>query len=199
MPDEGDDGLDVQAPDSEIRGLSIYGFADELLYVGGDRTVVADNWFGVTPTGVVVEPASQAADARMIQIGAADVVVGGPLAADGNVLAAVAIEGLTTLSAASNLTVENNHFGVATDGTTALGTAGDHAVSLTGTSTGTVIRNNQFANLALGAIEATRVVDVGHHRQRVRHRSRPHGITPHPGGAGGLQRRLGAIRWHRGR
>ena len=150
-PDDTDDGLELLGDDSTVAGLSIYGFADELIKVAADRVTVRSSWFGVDPTGTTVTNPSLTTTPHALQVSGDDFVFGGPTDADGNVVAANSDDLVLTSTSARGL-IENNFFGVANDGTTALGTGPDYGLRLRSNSADTVVRDNQFGNLAAGAI-----------------------------------------------
>lgn len=119
----GEPGLDVQANGVTIRGLSIAGAVTGIA-VDGDAFVARDNWLGVrldgtdggNDVGIFVGPGSD------------DAVVGGVEAADRNVIANNANEGLD-IEGASGATILGNYFGVSPDGATAAGNAVNIEVS----------------------------------------------------------------------
>ncbi|MEL6981709.1 MAG: right-handed parallel beta-helix repeat-containing protein, partial [Actinomycetota bacterium] len=150
-PGSADDGLELVGDDSSVAGLAIYGFADELIQVSADRVTIRSSWFGVDPTGTVVTNPTLSTTPHALQVSGDDFVFGGPTDADGNVVAANSDDLVLTSSSTGGL-IENNHFGVAADGVTALGTGPDYGLRLRGDSADTIVRDNQFGNLAAGAI-----------------------------------------------
>ncbi len=150
-PNDDDDGLELVADDSTVAGLAIYGFADEQIKVGADRVTVRSSWLGLDPTGTVVSALTTTTTPHAFQVSGDDFTFGGPTDADGNVVSSEADDAVITGTSTGGL-IENNHFGVAADGTTALTNPGtDYVLRLRSTSS-TTVRNNQFGNLPAGAI-----------------------------------------------
>ena len=132
------DGLDLGVPpplvppgslpagNSTIRGLAIVGFSSlgqAGIRVSSTGDKIVGNYIGVAASGSVPD-----GNATGIAIGAASTTVGGPAAADRNVISGNAGEGISVANANQSFdpnmggeAIEGNLIGTAADGTTPLG------------------------------------------------------------------------------
>lgn len=115
----GGDGLTVQTDESEIRGLVIQSFnVGVLISDGADGNTIAGNYVGTDVAGT-----KNFGNYNGISLeGGVDNVIGGPDAADRNVVAGYTGRGISLEGEfVSQSVITNNYIGVLADGETALG------------------------------------------------------------------------------
>lgn len=152
------DGLFV-ASGMTLRGLSVTGWVDDGVLIGGDGASIEANWFGVRPDGTV---AANGGKDAIIYGTTSNVTFGGTTTTDGNVVAAGGgDDGLVIVNSASNILIENNLFGVAADGVTSLNSAVTELLILTDDVSDITVRANQFGGAPNAAIAiSTNATDI---------------------------------------
>ncbi len=123
--------LQLNAADSEIRGLSITRFGGMGILVNGDRATIAGNRIGVAP-GTGATDLGNASSGILVQ--SDDVVI------DGNVISGNDLDGILFSSGADRAIVRNNIIGLSASGTVAVGNT-QEGIQLD-TQVGTVIEDN---------------------------------------------------------
>jgi Ca2+-binding RTX toxin-like protein len=110
-------GLTISGGGSTVKGLAINRFGgDGIDLTIGDGNRIQGNFIGTTTTGT----AAAANGGSGVFITTANNTVGGPTAADRNVIAANAGGGIAISGGAGNDVISGNNVGVASDGTTLL-------------------------------------------------------------------------------
>ena len=135
-----EDGLDVQAASSVVRGLAVIDWPDDGVVVSADGVTVAGSWFSIAADGT----RSPIGSADVLVSSGANAVVGGAGANDGNRFGGTGSHGGVRLDGtASGTRVEGNVFGVLPDGVTST-TPGTSLLTTSGSSTGVVVHDNRF-------------------------------------------------------
>ncbi len=139
------DGLAITGAQTAINVIdSSEGFTARLDWIG----VKLDGSAGANGKGVFLDPGSDGA------------VIGGPDAAERNVISNSGAEGLD-LEGVSDATVQGNYFGVAPDGTTTAANAKDIEVTDSTSGPGFKAEDNEIGATVEGAAEATAACDGG--------------------------------------
>ena len=127
-------GLQVDADNSVIRGLTVCNFGGAGVVVHGGGSQVAGCVVGADPSGLTAQP-----NAAGISVTGPRNLIGGPSAAEGNLVSGNRGNGIDIAGAgASGNTVAGNYVGLAVDGATALANGG-RGVSISGGATGNTV------------------------------------------------------------
>jgi CSLREA domain-containing protein len=148
-------GLFVNASGTTIRGLVINRGSDEVeINPSRNNVTIAGNFIGTNPTGTAAQPNASGGFAVRID-GGDNNVVGGPAAADRNLLSGDLQGGVFVgLGANDGTRIQGNFIGPDVTGTISLGNGITGAgVSVRGSSTNTAIVDNLISGNAAGAIE----------------------------------------------
>jgi hypothetical protein len=147
-------GLWIVAHDSAVRGLSVTGFPGAGIRVQGNSAVVEGCLLGLMPGGLE----TLGNGTRGILVESTNVVVGGPLPAQGNVISGNARAGVELGRTAEGASVWNNRIGTDLSGTFALPNGGPgvwvfspalNRIGMTGA--GNLISGNELAGIFIEA------------------------------------------------
>ena len=126
-------GLDLRnAPNSVVRGVSMFGFNNRAIDAGPGTTIVG-SFIGLGSDGTTGYVAGTGIDVN----GASGTRIGGPLAAERNIVAGI-VTGIAVLGS-DNVTITNNLIGLGPDGTQPSGPGLAMGVSVENTAGGVVI------------------------------------------------------------
>ena len=151
------------ANDNEVRGNVLAGFYQVAVAVRGDRNVVAGNWIGLRADGTVPLPGGFSqhpcygdswTGGVAMTVAEDDNVIGGPTAADGNIMAGLYLQ-TTDQSPAMDVigsghTIQNNRIGLDAHGTV-VGVCG-RGLDLGGGPQDMMVRDNTIVETGLSAI-----------------------------------------------
>jgi CSLREA domain-containing protein/uncharacterized repeat protein (TIGR02543 family) len=127
-------GLTITGGDSVIRGITIYGFGENGIYISdGDNNIIEGNYIGTDPSGAL---GVGNADNGIYIFGSSDNVVGGTVAAARNVISGngyrgIYIYGNSGSTRSWNNVIQGNFIG--TDGTGTVRVANGDGIGITGT------------------------------------------------------------------
>jgi len=147
-------------PGHTVLNNLISGNYHDGIRVTSPNTIVRGNFVGTNLTGLAALPNNTSGNGDGIHVffsGAGTVAIGGPAAADRNIISGNIGNGLSydsTTGVTNTLIIENNYIGLKTDGVSALSNQrnGIYDGNLSGLATVTTIRNNRVAyNLFSGA------------------------------------------------
>ena len=136
-------GLEISSDGVEVRGLAIHSAQDANIFIeGGDENILAGNHLGTNLAGDAVVPAPTRYN---VNVYGSDNLVGGPRAADRNVIAGALAE---VTAKGGPIEIQNNRIGTSADGTADLGCC---TGVLLGLGAGeSVVRDNLVSGLAVG-------------------------------------------------
>jgi hypothetical protein len=164
-------GFVVEAGQSLIRGLNIFGFpCDDVLVQGAAGTTITGNYIGTNATGTAIDlsEASQFKDGIYVDQ-SPGTMIGGPTPSEGNVVTAPTEFAIVVYGGSSNVVIQNNKVGVSPAGDLPTGAAdvGPKAgIALVGRFNGpapidhAVVADNQVAGLKDPAVDGA-IVAVG--------------------------------------
>ncbi|MGB5757987.1 MAG: CSLREA domain-containing protein, partial [Acidimicrobiales bacterium] len=164
-PMSGDpNGLSLNAGNSTIRGLVIQNFGEDGIEVDvNGNNLIAGNYIGTDVTGTVARPngTMDVAPVGGISIKTDGNTIGGPSAADRNIISGNTQLGLGLRDGATNNVVLGNHIGTDAAGTGAIpnagqgiwidGTSGNNTIGGPGAGEGNLISGNNATNTAASA------------------------------------------------
>jgi hypothetical protein len=135
-------GLDIGGSGIEVRGLAIHSAEGDNVFVEGQDNVIAGNHIGTDRVG---GEAVLAGTTYNVQVYGGGNLIGGPSAADRNVIAGAMIE---VALIAGESEIANNRIGTSADGTADLGHG--YGVELFMGAGGSLVRDNLVSGLAIG-------------------------------------------------
>jgi hypothetical protein len=140
----------IGAAGSVVEGLVINNFGNAIELVNAFGVEIRGNFLGLEPDGMTAAP-----NVKAMQInGGSGAVIGGPSAADRNLIAGNSQEGIrVTGGAPESLSIANNYIGIAKDGSTARsnGAAAHAGIWITGSAPNLEITDNVISgNLGHG-------------------------------------------------
>ena len=115
--------LTVLGTDVTIRGLIVNRCSDAIQLATGTSAVVAGNFIGTDPTGLVASPNEIGVDIAFAQGGSITVTIGGPDPADRNLISGNANAGIlasSNFNGTSTSTIQGNIIGLGSDAVTAI-------------------------------------------------------------------------------
>ena len=126
----GGGGLWIQSSSNTVEGLTVSGFSNqEIMIGGGDGNAVRGNYVGTDPTGT--DPIGAATvpngpgEGVAIIDGATNTIIGGTTAEARNVISGNTRFGVNIAGGATGVVIEGNYIGTNAAGTAALGNASD--------------------------------------------------------------------------
>ncbi len=144
----GNNGFEVNSAGNVIKGLVINGFSNRNVWITAPGNTLSQSFIGTSASGTAAVGAP--AFASVTVQGGSGNTIGGPAAADGNVIAG----GLSIFgAAASGTVVRNNRIGVDATGTAALETA----ALIVDQAPGTAIFDNVVASIDVQSASGTNI------------------------------------------
>jgi hypothetical protein len=128
------DGLEIYASDSTVRGFIINRFQADGIHLEGSNNIVAGNWIGLDATGAI----ALGNGAPGVDVVGANNLIGGLGPNDRNVIAGNGGDGIRIQSPSTGTLVQGNFIGTDRTGTFDLGSAGD-GIHIAGGASGNTI------------------------------------------------------------